>query len=65
MAWIYEGLGDFEQANVWLNRAIEAREPQLVYMEVDADEASRANPHFPEWLKNTGLDKVRGPAAAR
>ena len=57
LADIYEGLGDFEQANVWMNKAIEERSSPLVYLKVGADSANRANPHFPEWLKKVGFNK--------
>jgi TolB-like protein/class 3 adenylate cyclase/tetratricopeptide (TPR) repeat protein len=57
LADVYEGLGDFEQANVWMNKAIENRESPLVYLKVDTDDLNRANPHFAEWLKKIGFDK--------
>ena len=57
IAWVYEGLGDFEQANVWMNKAIEEHESELIYMKMLTDDLNRANPYFPEWLKKIGLDK--------
>ena len=54
-AYVHEGLGDFEQANTWMKKAIAAREFPLVYLKVEADEVSRANPHYREWLQNIGL----------
>ena len=53
---VYEGLGDFEQANLWMDKAIKNRESVLVHLKVDADDLNRANPHFAEWLKKIGLD---------
>jgi hypothetical protein len=61
---VYEGLRDFEQANVWMRRAIVDREFQLLDLKGSADDLNRANPYFPQWLKKVGLDKVPGPAAA-
>ncbi len=57
IADVYDGLGDFEQANVWMNKAIADRESSLVHFKVMADDITRANPHYPEWLKKIGLDK--------
>ncbi|MBI4663720.1 MAG: protein kinase [Verrucomicrobia bacterium] len=57
IAGAYDGVGDMEQANVWMNKAIEAREGTLVFVKVLADDITRANPHYPEWLKKIGLDR--------
>jgi len=57
IADVYDGLGDFEQANVWMNKAIAGRESSLVHFKVMADDITRANPYYPEWLKKIGLDK--------
>jgi Flp pilus assembly protein TadD len=57
-AIIYDGLGDIEQANVWMTKAIEEREARLVFLQATlADEITRANPHYPEWVKKIGLFK--------
>jgi adenylate cyclase len=54
---VYEGLRAFDQANLWMTKAIENRESPLVYLKVDADDLNRANPYFKEWLKKIGLDQ--------
>ena len=59
LADVYEGLGDFEQANLWMNKAIAERNSPLVYLKVSADDLNRANPHFSEWLKKIGFDQPR------
>jgi TolB-like protein/tetratricopeptide (TPR) repeat protein len=56
VAHVYEGLGDFDKADEWMEKAIEVHEGPLVYLKSDADEVNRANPHFPEWLKKIGLN---------
>jgi len=57
IASVYKGLGDYEQANVWMNKAIADQEGSLVLLEVDFEDLTRANPYYPEWLKKIGLDK--------
>lgn len=57
IAKVYDGLGDIEQANIWMSQAIADRESALVYVKVHADDITRANPYYPEWLKKIGLDK--------
>jgi serine/threonine-protein kinase len=54
---LYEGLGDFEQANVWMDKAIKNREFSLAYLKASADNLNHDNPHFTEWLKKIGLEK--------
>jgi predicted Zn-dependent protease len=56
IAYAYEGTGDFDKADEWMNKAIDDREAPLVYMKSDVDEVNKANPHFPEWLKKIGLN---------
>ena len=57
IAYVYDGLGDFEQANVWMNKAITNREGGLDLFKVDfVDVHTRANPYYSEWLKKIGLD---------
>lgn len=53
IANIHQGLGDFAQADEWVQRAIADREGRLVFMRVD--ETFRANPHAPEWRRKIGL----------
>ncbi len=55
IARFHKGLGDFEQANIWMNKAIADREDILVYLNVFANKVTRANPYYPEWLKEIGL----------
>ena len=56
--YVYDGLGDIEQANVWMNKAIEARKGRIVFLKVSgADDLTRASPYYSEWLKKIGLDK--------
>jgi hypothetical protein len=58
IAGVYDGLGNIEQANVWMNKAIEAREGRMVFLSVSiADDLTRASPYYSEWLKKIGLDK--------
>jgi tetratricopeptide (TPR) repeat protein len=58
IAGVYDGLGNMEQANVWMNKAIEAREGRIVFLSVSiADDLTRASPYYSEWLKKIGLDK--------
>ena len=56
VAWVYEGLGDFANADVWMRRAVQDRQPYLSNLKCFADKCNRANPFFPEWLKRVGLD---------
>lgn len=55
MAGVYQGIGDYEQANVWMHKAIEDREGGVMFLKV-ADEIYGSNPHYPAWLKKVGLD---------
>ena len=57
IASIYDGLGDYEQSNVWMNKAIANRDGGLELFEVDFVELPRANPYYSEWLKKIGLDE--------
>ena len=57
IAFVYDGLKDFEQANVWMDKAIREHDPEMVYLKSETEELNRANPHFLEWLKKIGLDK--------
>jgi len=40
-----------------MNKAIGVHEFALVFLKSEADEISRANPHYREWLKKIGLEK--------
>lgn len=57
IANIYDGLGDVEQCKVWMNKAITVRESRIVFIKAGADDLTRANPHFGEWMKKIGQDK--------
>jgi tetratricopeptide (TPR) repeat protein len=54
VAGVYQGLGDYEQANFWMNKAIEEHDGGVMFLKV-ADEIYGSNPHYPEWLKKVGL----------
>jgi TolB-like protein/class 3 adenylate cyclase/Tfp pilus assembly protein PilF len=54
-AFVYAGLGEFEQANTWMNQAIDARESLLSMLKTEADELDRSNPFFPQWLQRIGF----------
>jgi len=56
-AIIHAALGDVEQANLWMSKAIEAREGRVVFLAVGLpDKFLRQNPHYPEWLAKIGLN---------
>ena len=55
IAGVYQGIGDHEQANVWMHKAIEECDGGVMFLKV-ADEIYGSNPHYPEWLKKVGLD---------
>jgi tetratricopeptide (TPR) repeat protein len=57
IGWVYEGLREFEHANVWMNEAIKEHEQDLMSFKTEADDLDHANPYFPEWLKKIGMDK--------
>jgi serine/threonine-protein kinase len=57
IANVYDGLGDIEQCNAYYVKAITEREGRTVFAKVSSDDITRANPHFPEWIKMLGLDK--------
>ena len=40
-----------------MTKAIAEREGRVVFSRVAADDVTRANPHYSEWLKKIGLDK--------
>ncbi|MSU68614.1 MAG: hypothetical protein EXS40_08585 [Opitutaceae bacterium] len=51
------GLGDVEQRNIWMNKAIADREGRIMFIKSAADDLTRANPHFGEGMKKIGQDK--------
>jgi tetratricopeptide (TPR) repeat protein len=57
IANVYDGLGDIEQCNAYYVKAITEREGRTVFANISNDDITRANPHFPEWIKMLGLDK--------
>ena len=57
IANVYDGLGDIEQCNAYYVKAITEREGRTVFANISNDDITRANPHFPEWIKLLGLDK--------
>lgn len=54
-AWVYEGLGNYKQANDWMLRAIKDHESELVFLKAEEDDLNRRNPFFQDWLKRIGL----------
>jgi len=52
----YDALGEIEAADRWMNKAIANNEGRIVYFKGGADEITRANPHYREWLRKIGLD---------
>ena len=56
IAAIYCGLGDVEQAFMWLERAYKGRDPEVSFLKVDPRwDALRADRRFDELLKGLGL----------
>jgi serine/threonine-protein kinase len=55
IAFVFNGLGDYQQADNWMNRAIANREGSLSILNVVAFDQIRANPNFPNWLQQIGL----------
>jgi tetratricopeptide (TPR) repeat protein len=55
IAGAYQGVGDYEQANVWMNKAIDDRDGGVMFLKV-ADDIYGSNPHYREWLKKVGLE---------
>ena len=43
-AWVYDGMGEFEQSNFWMNQAIEAHEAYIVYTKADIYDSNPKNP---------------------
>ncbi len=55
-AQLYVLLGDKDQAFTWLERALEDRSPQLVYLKVDPRyDPLRSDPRFSDLLRRVGL----------
>ena len=58
IANVYSGLGDYEQADIWMNKAFANREGHLSILNVVSDEHTRANPYYTEWLQKIGLPNL-------
>lgn len=57
IASVYDGLGDYEKANLWMTKAIDNREGGLDLFQIDFVELPRKNPYYADWIKQIGLDK--------
>jgi TolB-like protein len=56
LAWCYSGLGEVEQAFVWLERAYEERSPMFINFKVDPRfEGLHSDPRFKKLLYKIGL----------
>jgi hypothetical protein len=55
IAYAYQGMDDFEQADIWVDKAIEDREARVLFINV-VDGFWSSNPHYSEWLRKIGLD---------
>jgi TolB-like protein/Tfp pilus assembly protein PilF len=55
IARAYDGLGEVEKVNEWMNKAISDCEGRVLYLKAGSDAITAANPHFGEWLKKLGL----------
>lgn len=58
LATIYSGLGDFENADSWMQLAITNREGSLSILNVVAFDQVRENPYFTDWLARIGLPRI-------
>jgi len=56
IAQLYLGVGDAEQANVWMNKAIDSREAWVMAIKTYPDDSFRSCRYYPEWLKRIGLE---------
>jgi len=60
IAWFYLSLGEIDQSWDWVKRALEVRDPGLVFLGVMSDslpDSVRSDPRFIEVMEKTGLDK--------
>lgn len=57
IASVYRGLGDFEKADLWMNKGIANREGTLILFRVDFEDQTHQNPYYAGWLNKIGLDK--------
>jgi serine/threonine-protein kinase len=55
IATLYNGMGDYDEANNWMHRAISNREGSLSILNVVAFEQLRENPNFADWIGQIGL----------
>jgi hypothetical protein len=56
IALIYAGLGDNEQAFVWLEKSLAARDKGMTYLKIDPClDPLRSNPRFRELVRRVGL----------
>jgi TolB-like protein/Flp pilus assembly protein TadD len=57
-AGIYTGLGDLNNAFLWLQKAVEQRNDRLIYLEVDPiSDPLRADPRFASLMREVGNQK--------
>ncbi|MFX0198907.1 MAG: FlgO family outer membrane protein [Candidatus Hodarchaeota archaeon] len=57
IAWSYTGLGEIEQAFVWLERAYEEHSPMFINLKVDPRfDSVRSDPRLKALLKKVGLE---------
>jgi eukaryotic-like serine/threonine-protein kinase len=56
IAYVYNGLGETEEALVWLERALEQHDPKLTFMKVDAKWNNlRDDPRFRDFMHRIGF----------
>jgi eukaryotic-like serine/threonine-protein kinase len=58
VALVYTGLGDRDQAFAWLDRAYEARDPNLIGVNVERElDSLRSDPRFIDLLRRIGIPR--------
>jgi len=60
IAWFYLNLGEIDQSWDWIKRALEVRDPGLVWLGVvsaSLPDSIRSDPRLIEVMEKTGLDK--------
>jgi serine/threonine-protein kinase len=56
VALVYNGLGESDEALVWLRRGVEERDPKMIFLKVDAKWNNlRNDPQFKDVLRRVGL----------